>query len=335
MSFARPDFFAAPFPSDDRLAKDGHVDLTGYPNPSQNLMVAQITDLISRDARGFATTGGVFLSLTGDVDPSSLPDMLASTQAGASVMLVGVDDAAPDLGRLYPASVAFAAEGGDYAPPHLLSIVPLQGVPLRPNTLYAAVVTRKVKDTHGEPLGISTDMQGLARGGKPRGMSDDAYAHYGRALATLGKTGIDVAQIAGLAVFTTGDPTAQLRTTTREAVAKPVPPLTAPIAQTDGFDGYCVYNTRLAMPDYQSGTPPYDTLGGDWVFDAQGHAIVQRLAPANVYLTVPRAPMPSTAACRPRPAAPPSPLAPGRRGIWPRWATPARASTGRTAGCAT
>ena len=293
MSFARADFFAAPFPSDDRLAADGRVNLSGYPNPSQNLMVEQITDLITRDARGFATTAGVFFSLTGDVDPASLPDMLASTQAGASVMLVAVDDTAPDLGRLYPASVAFAIEGGDYAPPHMLSLVPLQGTPLRPKTLYAAVVTRKVKDTHGAPLGVSADMQALARGSKPAGMPDDAYAHYGRALAALAKTGVDAAQIAGLAVFTTGDPTAQMLTTTREAVAKPAPALTAPITRTDVFDGYCVYSTQLSMPDYQSGTPPYDTKGGDWVFDAQGHAIVQRMAPANVVLTVPRSPMPA------------------------------------------
>jgi pimeloyl-ACP methyl ester carboxylesterase len=47
------------------------------------------------------------------------------------------------------------------------------------------------------------------------------------------------------------------------------------------------------MPDYQSGTPPFDTQGGDWAFDAQGHAIVQRLEPAHVVLTVPRAPMPA------------------------------------------
>ncbi|HEX7602452.1 MAG TPA: hypothetical protein VF316_12640 [Polyangiaceae bacterium] len=293
MSFARPDFFAAPFPSDDRMSQDGHIDLSGFPNPSENLMVEQITGLIARDARGFATTGGVFLSLTGDVDPASLPDMSASTQAGASVSLVAVDDAAPDFGRLYPVSVSFAAEGGDYAPPHLLSIVPLQGIPLRSETLYAAVVTRKVKDTHGAALGVSADMQALARGTKPAGMSDAAYAHYGRALAALAKSGVDAAQIAGLAVFTTGDPAAQMLVTTREAVAKPVPPLTLPITRTDVFDGYCVYSTQLSMPDYQSGTPPFDTTGGDWAFDPQGHAIVQRLEPAHVVLTVPRATMPA------------------------------------------
>ena len=189
--------------------------------------------------------------------------------------------------------MSFAAEGGDFAPPHLLSIVPLQGIPLRPKTLYAAVVTRKVKDAHGAALGVSAEMQALARGTKPAGMADAAYAHYGRALAALAKSGVDAAQLAGLAVFTTGDPTAQMLATTREAVAKPVPPLTSPITRTDVFDGYCVYSTQLSMPDYQSGTPPFDTTGGDWAFDAQGHAIVQRLEPAHVVLTVPRAPMPA------------------------------------------
>jgi pimeloyl-ACP methyl ester carboxylesterase len=55
-----------------------------------------------------------------------------------------------------------------------------------------------------------------------------------------------------------------------------------------------VYQTTIALPDYQSGTPPYETTGGTWQFDASGAPILQRMATANVVVTVPRTPAPST-----------------------------------------
>jgi hypothetical protein len=289
MDFTRPTFFAAPFPSDDLVRADGGIALDKYPNPDQNALVTKVLGVLSKDARGFATSGGAFLAMSGVVDPTSLPDLTASTTPASSVALVSVED-----GKRFPAFVAFEADGGPFGDANLLSIVPLQGVSLPPKSTIAAVATRGVRDDRGRAIAPSAEMQALARGERPAGMNDAAFAAYGRALATLEKSGIARADVAGLAVFTTGDPAAQLVSVTHDAIAAPLPTLTAPPVKGDVFDNYCVYNATVAMPDYQAGTPPYPHEGGGWALDPAGHPIVQRTAPARIVLSVPRTPAPAS-----------------------------------------
>jgi hypothetical protein len=50
-----------------------------------------------------------------------------------------------------------------------------------------------------------------------------------------------------------------------------------------------VYQTTIAMPDYQQGTAPYST-GGNWVLD--GGPVLQGTQEANFVVTVPQRPMP-------------------------------------------
>lgn len=270
MDFARPEFYAAPFPSNDLLKTDGHVDLSKFPNPSQNVFLAQITKLITRDARSFATTGGVFFTLTGDIDPTTLPDLAGSTDAGASVRLVSLDD-----GKQIPVWVAFTSDGGDYGALHMLSIVPLAGITLKPNARYAAIVTRGVRDTRGLPISAIQ-------------VAGPWSAEYLHTLASVKNAGVDVA---GLSVFTTGDPTAQTLAVGRDVTSRPLPSPN-PFVLGDVFPSYCVFNSQIAMPDYQSGTPPFSTSGGDWAFDGSGTVILQRTELAAIVVTIPRTPMP-------------------------------------------
>ena len=48
------------------------------------------------------------------------------------------------------------------------------------------------------------------------------------------------------------------------------------------------------VPDYQSGTPPYDSTGGDWRFDASGKPVFDHTETARLVFTVPRTPMPAS-----------------------------------------
>lgn len=292
MDFTRPSFFAAPFPSQDLASPTGGFDLSSYPNPHGNLFVQQITALIARDAKGFATTGGTFITFTGDLDPTSLPDLAGSTQPDASVALVGVQPATPDYGRRYPIWVSFNSDAGALAEDHILSLVPLQGIALRPNETYAAIVTSKAHDTTGRAIAPAAELTSLVRGERPKGLSDAAFLQYTSALAVLGSLGQDANELAALAVFTTGDPTAEMLSATDFAVKTPPPKLDVPIAKTDQYDGYCVYQTQISIPDYQQGQEPFTNTGGEWTFDAQGNPIVAQVEPATVIVTVPRAPMP-------------------------------------------
>jgi hypothetical protein len=59
------------------------------------------------------------------------------------------------------------------------------------------------------------------------------------------------------------------------------------------FDSYCVFDSMIEMPDFQTGTPPYQTAGGAWTFDASGAPIVDHAEAARVVFTIPRGPMPA------------------------------------------
>ena len=256
-------FFAAPFPSDT----DGVAALASFPDRKIDLVQKALT-LIRRDARGFSLSGGVHFSLDAAIDPSKLPDPAGSLAADSPVFLVALDT----LERT-PAEVTFMADGGPFGGPNLLSIVPLQGFPLRPNTTYAAVVRRSLG------LGVSLAMAQIAAGEGP--------AAYVSAARKLG-----LHDLAGLAVFTTGDPAAQLSVVRDDALTRVPQPKTA-FALHEVFADYCVYGATIDMPDYQAGVPPFTSTGGGWTFDAQGHPQLQRNETANLWVTIPRAPMPA------------------------------------------
>jgi hypothetical protein len=299
MQFTRSSgFFAAPFPSDELVDASGRVSLAGFPNEPANGLVKQATSLIGRDARGFSTTAGIFFTLTGAIDPASLPDRKGSVAAGASVALVDVDPDSPTYLKRVIVDASYADDGGEYADLRLLSLVPLQGTPLRPKTRYAAYVTTRVRDAQGAALGQAPEIAQLARGEVPAGLRGDVATAYATALTKLAIVGVPTDSVAALAVFTTGDPTAQLYGVSSAMAARPVPTIAKPFARTETYDGYCVYATTIAMPDYQSGTPPFENEkdGGTWVFDASGAPIWQRDEPANFYVTIPRATIPAAGA---------------------------------------
>ena len=49
-------------------------------------------------------------------------------------------------------------DGGRFGTPRQLSVLPLQGAPLRPRTWYAAVVTRELRDPLGRRLTAAAAM---------------------------------------------------------------------------------------------------------------------------------------------------------------------------------
>ncbi|MDP9002883.1 MAG: hypothetical protein M3O46_22565 [Myxococcota bacterium] len=173
-----------------------------------------------------------------------------------------------------------------------MSIVPLQGIALRPHTLYAAVVLTTLRDATGAALGVSAGMGELQAGKRPAGMNDAGYLAYTRAIGALGKANIALSNVAGLAAFTTDAPMAGLALVKNDMLSRPAPLPSAPFALTDTFPTYCVYQSTLDMPEYQVGTPPYATTGGRWAFDAMGKPVVQRTESARIVVTVPRAAMP-------------------------------------------
>jgi hypothetical protein len=292
MSFGAQGFYSAPFPSEHRRSANGHVDLASFPNPDAIDFVEQLRGLIVHDADGFGLSSAIYFSLTGAVDPSSLPDIHSSTALDAPVFLTSVDEASPDHGRRHPIAVHFAADGGPFGAPNLLALLPVQGIPLRPATTYAAVVRRSLRDAAGAPLGVSLDAAKLLGGEVPAGMSEAVHQIYERALSDLESAGIARRTIAGIAVFRTGNPTAELDRLRADALDAGLPSLDAPPSFAEQYDGFCVFRSTIRMPDYQEGTPPYATRGGGIAFTSAGRPVRREPQTASVWITIPRAPMP-------------------------------------------
>jgi hypothetical protein len=272
LDFSRPQLFDAPFPADDV------VGTSRFANPDQVVLVEQVRALLA-DTDGFARTGGVFFQISTALDTNDLPSIAATTAADAPVFVVSIDPAAPDYGVRYPLEVSFRTAAGLYGAPNLLALLPLQGMPLRAKTRYAAVVTTALHAEGGERLAAAPAA---------------VLARFPDARAALHGLGVADSTVAGVTAFTTGDPTAQLAAVRAAALARPLPAIDTMFALTATFDDFCVYQTTIAMPDWQSGTSPFTTDGGTWQFDATGAPIFQRTETARLYLTIPRAAPPAS-----------------------------------------
>ncbi len=288
MTFTRATLYDAPFPSDDLLKDDGTIALDLFQNPKKVDLLNQGLTILGREAHGFSTTAGVFFQLT--AAPGPLPTMAQSVTKESPVFLVGVDPASPDYGVRVPVQVSFHADGGPYGSANLLSLIPLQGRPLLPNTRYAAGVLRDLKDSKGNALGVSIDQAKLTAGVAAEGMNAKTLERYVSALAELQKQG--VGELSGVAVFTTDDPTAAFRVVKADALSKPLPAPGA-FTLTDTFDDFCVFSSTLKLPVYQAGEPPFSTMGGRWVFNREGKPLVQKTETSRLVVTVPRKQLPA------------------------------------------
>lgn len=294
MDFSRQGgFYSAPFPSDDLKAADGSVDISGFPNPDNISFVNQLLEMIRTGTAGFGLTTAVYFQVSGPLDRDSLPDLHASLLEDSPVFLMGVDPASPDYLRRYPVDVHFTEDGGPFGCSNLLSLLPLQGIPLRPVTTYAAVVMRDVLDAGGERLGVSLPMAQIAAGQRPSALDGTTFTGYGSAVNALAGAGVDTGRLAGMAVFTTGNPAQELGLFRESVLLQPHPEPNRGFVRNEVFDDYCVYETTINMPVFQQGNPPFFFGGGGWVVDASGNPVLQKAEEANFVLTVPREDMPA------------------------------------------
>jgi hypothetical protein len=282
MDFTGATFYDAPVPGDHRRTGDV-VSLAGFPD-GRIAFVDNMIGLLGAVADGFATQSGIYFALDAPIAGVDLPGVAESVTPASTVFLVDVDPASPEQGTRIPVTVELAPDEDRYGPANLLSVIPLQGVPLRARTRYAAVVLRAVASP---PLGVSISMWRLARGERPDGLSNESYESYRLGVEELDRQGVEVTDVAGLAVFTTGDPTAGAKAVLADMLSHPLP---SPGAFTLDvvYPDFCQYSSTIRMPIYQGGTPPFDTEGGAWVFDAQGAPVAQGTEEALMIVTIPR-----------------------------------------------
>jgi fermentation-respiration switch protein FrsA (DUF1100 family) len=294
VQYASDQLWDAPWPDERLRGADGTIDVSSFPS-ARRIGILDQTLAILEDAPGFGTSSTIYFPLEAAIDPASLPDIQESVLEDASVFLIDVDPESPERGARQPLQARFDVDPGRLGVPNLLALLPLQGRPLHPNRLYAAVVTTRVRAADGSPLLVAPATAALVSGDAPVGMSDAALAAHRAALDALGELEIDDASVAATAVFRTWDPTAELAAARAQVMEDAPPTPSAPFAAREVFDEFCVFSTTIRMPVFQGGEPPYTTEGGGWVRDEDGMLVRQSEAESTVWVTLPRQPMPAPA----------------------------------------
>lgn len=280
------EFYAAPFPDLGREVGDA----ASLPAPRETDILVSLRAIAS-EATGFGATSTIYFAFEAPLAPLAIApnDSVARDDAGeltSPVVLIDLDATPP---RALPIEVRYRDDGGPFGAPNLLSILPLQGVPMTPGHRHAAAITRDVRDATNTRVAISDAVRAIRRGEVPAGLDATIADEQRRALNELDALGLEVA---AFALFTPADAAAPMRAL-RDAIVEERPALTRDFALIETHDDFCVFASELPVPVYQRGDPPFSRGGGDIAFDDAGAPVLARTETARVFVTLPRVPMPS------------------------------------------
>jgi hypothetical protein len=284
-------FFDAPYPSDLRLV-NGKPDVAGWPTNGSPL--AQGLIAVAGDRPGFPVVAGGYFRFNAAL-PALDADTLIAADKGSPVLLIDVDPSSPARGTLYPTVAATPPPDG-YTDANLLAVSPRPGIILLPRRQYAFLVMRSLNDAAGAPLGVPAALEQLKAGQTPDGaLGAQAAALYAPLWATLKTAGIDPEAVAAATVFTTGDVVQDTADLSDKVLAQYSVTITDLHVEPNGGatnPRFCEVRGTVTYPQFQQGTPPYDTQG---TFDFSGGDVPtkQRDEAAPVTFTLPLAAMPA------------------------------------------
>ncbi|MDB4938867.1 MAG: putative extracellular enzyme of alpha/beta hydrolase superfamily [Labilithrix sp.] len=287
-------FFDHPFPSDLRKDAAGAIVFEGFPNPQTLPLLTQYVKDTDGLLKGFSPAAAVALRFDGAIDPGSLPaDPPATIAADSSVQIVDVDPASPEHGQRHLAQLHYRAEEGVYWPSNTLAVMPMLGRPLRPSTRYAVVVTNKLRNAVGGPVGTSPDLEEVLDRKPVTEHTRAVHDLFAPAIRELAAAGIATADIVHLTVFTTNDPTEETFAAMDDVVANVPAPAATPAdwTKTDESADVVVYEGKYGpSPNYQAGNIPFTRSGdgGGFVFE-NGKPKLQDTFVLRFALSVPNA----------------------------------------------
>lgn len=281
-------FWDQPWPSDLRL-KDGGPDFRGFPNLSNNKPVSQLLTIASRRP-GYAVNTAAYFQFNAPLSERDPSEMLAADPSSPVLLMDLID------GHLFPV-VTSTPEEDDYTAESLLAVGPRPGVVLKPNSQYAYVVLRRLKDAEGALLGVPLAMRQLLEGETPDGRDGAAAAKlFEPVVPALKKAKVDIDDVAAVTVFTTGDVVADLFAITEKVrAAYPDVKITGLAPDDDDFGAdhadFCELRGVINLPQFQQGPPPWDKEG-TFAFDDAGAPIKQRDENVPLTITLPKGEMP-------------------------------------------
>ncbi len=303
--FAATDWHATPFPTNTRMTAEGKLDLSGFPTPREGDppdILLQYLAYAGDHLHGWSIQPTIYVQFDQELDAAAFGPPTAQP-AQDKYFLVDVTPDSPEYGTLIPVTAQVSgATRGQYVVENLLQVQPVWGRPLRPNTTYAFVLRRGVKDKAGKPLGRpSTLLSALDARFEVKDTSklDANTLKWAKALEPLllaidaGKVTAPYKDIAAATVFTTGNPTNDLQKMATWVREK------AETAPAFGFDRIDTKNADFVLasayyhaPNFQQGVCPYTTLGqGGFELAADGSPTVQRTEDIRISLVLPKEPL--------------------------------------------
>lgn len=286
-------FYDLPYPSDLRLTAQGTPDLTGLPYPSFLQTIGSLQK-VAMEHPGFPVVPVAYFHFDAAIQAQDVTQVIAADKS-SPVLLVDVDPTSPDRGALSP-TVATTPPMDGWVLDNVLAIAQRPGFVLHPKRKYAFVVKRSLGDAAGKPLGVPAALQDLAAGKTPAGAQGAAaLALYQPLWDTLKTIGVDAADVAAATVFTTGDVVAETADLAQKLAAKytvTLQGLTLDVTNAGIQDRYCELTGKVTFPQFQKGTPPFDTEGS-FDFSDGGLPAKQRDEDAPFAISLPRGQMPA------------------------------------------
>lgn len=281
-------FWNTPWPSDLRLAPSGGPDITGYPNPRHIPILNSLLDTVSV-RKGWPVMSIAYFRFTAPIPDRAITDVIAPAD-DAPILLLDVDPASPERGTRFPI-VARTLPKDTYVPEDLLAVAPRPGIVLRANTRYAYVVRTAFAPGFSPAPGI----RDLAAGKTPSGAwGAAAAALFAPLWDTLDQQGLARTDVIVATVFTTGDEVARAHARS-EAIRAAYHPTIDNLALVGGntYDGFCHLAGTITMPQFQHGTPPWDT-DGHFVLDGNDVPMKQADMTIPLQITIPKTAMPAS-----------------------------------------
>ena len=280
------EFYRLPFPNDIRF-RNGHVDLSGHPNPGLLIPefgnpVDDYFDMIENDLDGFGANSCVYFRFSQWIDGETLDNM-------SNLYIVNIDPSSEEYGEL-----AWSGYKGDrkkklYVCSNWLALCPSIGRPLLPSTTYAAVLTSSIKDDSGNNLGQDADfttMLGSSEPSNPKMAA--AWQDYAPLRDYISDQAMDGSSLAGAAVFTTASlfPVIQ---SVRAAVRYEEMPEASALVTDTSQSAFTTYTGTVTVPFYQAGTRPFATAdkGGAIEYHPFGYPLMVMEEDVMFALTVP------------------------------------------------
>lgn len=279
-------FFGHPWPSHKRMV-DGLPDLSTFPNPAENPLISKFTEE-GRKLDGFGTNSPIYFPLNDSIDVSKLPEPQKALSENSPIHLIDIDPTSPYRGERIPLQWAYQDEATNWQPPHFLSLAPVWGFPLRPDTLYAAVLTTDIV-LHDEGFPEFWTNEEIWEN-----VPDTTMTHNLALLQTWEHLEYDRERIASFTIFKTQDPIKDMvNFAYRIETELEAPTLSRWVELGFEAETYTAYDGSLLLPLWQYGQKPYSSVGGGFSFEDGTRPHIFEWEQAQFRISVPTGEMPA------------------------------------------